>query len=107
MMDLIEKFYKENGKYPKKGKKRRFTDIGLDPDEWQNAINGVQYIPNGDRILIKPGSGYTFSVINHKGKELTVSGKKKLIYSVKNKQWYYQRIKKGKEVDISTLQITQ
>ena len=107
MIDLIEKFYKENGKYPKTGAKRRFTDIGLDPDEWKDAINGVQYVPKGDRILVKPGEGYTFSVTNQKGRELTVSKKKKLIYSVKEKQWYYQKIKKGKEVDISTLQVTQ
>jgi competence protein ComGC len=107
MIDLVEKFYKANGKYPKKGKKRRFTDIGLDTNEWQNAINGVQYIPYGNRILIKPGAGYTFSVTDQKGKELTVSKNKKLIYSVINKQWYYNNIKKGKEVDISTLQVTQ
>ncbi len=106
MIDLIEKFYKENGKYPKTGAKRRFTDIGLDPDEWKDAINGMIYTPKGDRILVNPGEGYTFSITSQKGKELTVSKNKKLIYSIKEKQWYYQNIKKGNEVDISTLQVT-
>lgn len=107
MIDLIEKFYKENGKYPKTGAKRRFTDIGLDPDEWQDAINGILYTPKGGRILVNPEEGYTFSITNQKGKELTVSGNKKIIYSMETKQWYYNNIKKGKEVDISTLQVTQ
>jgi general secretion pathway protein G len=103
----IEKFYKENGRYPRSGEKTGYTDIGLDPDEWKNAINGIIYRPEGDRILISPGSGYTLSVTNSSGKQMTISETGKLIYSMETKQWYYSTIKKGNEVNISTLQVKQ
>jgi prepilin-type N-terminal cleavage/methylation domain-containing protein len=109
MMDLIEKYYQENGKYPRTGAKNKYTDVGLDPNEWKDAINGIIYTPQGNRILIEPGEGYTFSVTSEKGKEIVVSGEKNtsLKYSVEAKQWYYNNIKKGNEVDISTLRVTQ
>jgi prepilin-type N-terminal cleavage/methylation domain-containing protein len=33
MIDAIESFYEENGKYPRTGTKTKYTDIGLDPNE--------------------------------------------------------------------------
>jgi hypothetical protein len=107
MIDLIEKYYQENGKYPRTGAKNKYADIGLDPNEWKDAINGIIYTPKGDRILVNPEEGYTFSITNQKGKELTVSGNKKIIYSMETNQWYYNNIKKGNEVDISTLKVKQ
>jgi prepilin-type N-terminal cleavage/methylation domain-containing protein len=107
MIAAIEKFYQENGKYPRSGAKNRFTDIGLDPNEWQDAINGIVYTPQGDRLSISPGDGYTLSVTKVNGKSVTVSGNGKIVYSMETNQWYSSSIKKGNEVDISTLQVTQ
>jgi prepilin-type N-terminal cleavage/methylation domain-containing protein len=107
MIDAIEAFYEKNGKYPRTGAKNRYTDIGLDPREWKDAINGIIYTPQGDRISISPGSGYTFSVTSASGKQVTVSGSKNIIYSMETKQWYSSSIKKGNEVNISTLQVKQ
>jgi prepilin-type N-terminal cleavage/methylation domain-containing protein len=76
MIDLIEKYYQENGKYPRTGAKNKYTDIGLDPNEWKDAINGIIYTPQGDRITISPGDGYTFSLTSEKGKEIVVSDEK-------------------------------
>jgi hypothetical protein len=88
-------------------KKMGSTDIGLDPNEWQDAINGIIYTPQGDSISISPGTGYTFSVTSVGGKQLTVSGNGKLVYSLETDQWYYSSIKKGDEVNISTLKVKQ
>jgi prepilin-type N-terminal cleavage/methylation domain-containing protein len=109
MIDLIEKYYQENGKYPRTGAKNKYTDIGLDPNEWKDAINGIIYTPQGNCISIGPGDGYTFSVTSEKGKEIVVSDEKNksLTYSVEAKQWYYPTIKQGNEVDISTLKVKQ
>jgi type II secretory pathway pseudopilin PulG len=107
MIDAIENYYEKNGKYPRTGAKNRYTDIGLDPNEWKDAINGIIYTPQGDKISISPGSGYTFSVTSSSGKQVTVSGTGKLIYSMETKQWYSSSIKKGNEVTISTLQVKQ
>jgi prepilin-type N-terminal cleavage/methylation domain-containing protein len=107
MIDAIEAYYEKNGKYPRSGAKNRFTDIGLDPNEWKDAINGIIYTPQGDSISISPGDGYTFSVASASGKQVTVSGNKKIVYSMDTNQWYSSSIKKGNEVNISTLQVKQ
>jgi prepilin-type N-terminal cleavage/methylation domain-containing protein len=107
MIDAIVAYYKKNGKYPRTGAKTKYTDIGLDPDEWKDAINGIIYTPQGDRILAKPGEGYTFSVTSVSGKQVTVSGTSKIIYSMETDQWYSSSIKKGNEVNISTLKVKQ
>ncbi len=107
MIDAIEAYYGKNGKYPRTGAKTKYTDIGLDPNEWKDAINGIIYTPQGDSISISPGSGYTLSVTSASGKQVTVSGSKKIIYSMETNQWYSSSIKKGNEVNISTLQVKQ
>jgi len=107
MIDAIENYYEKNGKYPRTGSKTKYTDIGLDPNEWKDAINGIIYTPQGDRLSISPGQGYTFSVTQVSGKQVTVSGTRKIIYSMATGQWYYSSIKKGNEVNISTLQVKQ
>ena len=107
MIDAIEAYYEKNGKYPRTGAKIKYTDIGLDPDEWKDAINGIIYTPQGDSISISPGDGSTFSVTSVGGKQLTVSGTGKIIYSMETDQWYSSSIKKGNEVNISTLQVKQ
>jgi prepilin-type N-terminal cleavage/methylation domain-containing protein len=107
MIDAIENYYAKNGKYPRTGTKTKYTDIGLDPNEWKDAINGIIYTPQGDRVSISPGQGYTFSVTQVSGKQVTVSGTGKIIYSMATDQWYYSSIKKGNEVKISSLQVKQ
>jgi prepilin-type N-terminal cleavage/methylation domain-containing protein len=105
IIDAIEAYYEKNGKYPRTGSKTKYTDIGLDPNEWKDAINGIIYTPQGDSISISPGDGYTFSVSSVSGKQLTVSGTGKIVYSMATDQWYSSSIKKGDEVKISTLQV--
>jgi len=107
MIDAIENYYEKNGKYPRTGAKTRYTDIGLDPNEWNDATNGIIYTPQGDRLSISPGEGYTFSVTRVSGKQVTVSGNQKIIYSMATNQWYSSSIKKGNEVSISTLKVKQ
>jgi prepilin-type N-terminal cleavage/methylation domain-containing protein len=107
MIDAIKKFYQEKGKYPRSGAENGYTDIGLDPAEWENAINGIIYRPQGDRISISPGSGYTFFITSISGEQLTISETGKMIYSMETNQWYYTTIKKGNVVNISTLQVKQ
>jgi prepilin-type N-terminal cleavage/methylation domain-containing protein len=107
MIGAIENYYEKNGKYPRTGAKNKYTDIGLDPNEWQDAINGIIYTPQGDRVSISPGTAYIFSVTGTSGKQVTVSGTGKIIYSMATKQWYSSSIKKGNEVNISTLKVKQ
>jgi prepilin-type N-terminal cleavage/methylation domain-containing protein len=108
MIELIEKFYKENGKYPRSWDDYAYNDIGLDPDEWnKKAYNGIIYTPRGKRIQIKPEEGYTFYVtdLNGEQKELSSRLNWNLMYSAEDGQWYYHNIEPGNEIDISTLEV--
>ena len=107
MIELIEKFYKENDRYPRSWGDYAYTDIGLKRDEWDKAFNGIIYRPGGKRIGIKPEEGYTFYVTDLNGKQRKLSWKYKwnLYYSIEDGQWYYHKIEPGNEIDISTLEV--
>lgn len=107
MIGLTEKFYSENGKYPRRKGDYRFTDIGLDPAEWSRGYDGIIYSPCGNQVNVKPDAGYVFYVSDLKGKERELSWEHKwnLIYSVKKGQWYYKSINKKDAVDVSTLKV--
>ena len=107
MITLIQKFYDENGKYPRSWSDYVYTDIGLDPDEWNNAFNGIIYSPGGKRIKVTPEEGYIFYVTGSDGKEkaLKSSYNWSMWYSMENEKWYYHRIKDKNEIDISTLRV--
>jgi prepilin-type N-terminal cleavage/methylation domain-containing protein len=107
MIDLINKFYQQNNRYPRSWGEYVFTDIGLDPSEWAQPVNGLYYSAGGTRVTIQPAEGYTLTMKSTEGATLTLTPKLKwdLLYDVSDKQWYYHRKDPGNAVDISTLQI--
>ena len=107
MIDLINDFYEENGRYPRRRGDRAFSDIGLDQDEWENPVEGIVYSPKGKRIGITPADGYTFYVTKANGQqmELPASYNWSLWYSMPNGQWYFKNTNKRNQIDISTLSV--
>lgn len=104
-IDLIRAYYAENGQYPRNGWRNALRDLGLDVDEWTDGINGIIYRPKGGALQIQPDSGYSFTIDRISGATVTVSGNKKLIYSVSDDSWYYQNIRPKNEVNISTFEV--
>jgi len=39
-----------------------FTGIGLDPADWQQPVNHINYAPSGSRMLVTAESGYAIYV---------------------------------------------
>ena len=107
MIELIKKFYKEKGKYPRSWGDYAYTDIGLERDEWDKAFEGIIYRPEGKRIGIKPEEEYTFYVTDLNGEERKLSWEYNwnLYYSMKDGQWYYHKITPDNKIDISTLKV--
>lgn len=107
MIKLIKEFYDKNGRYPKKRGDYPYTDIGLDPDEWNSAFDGIIYSPSGDRVKVTPEDGYIFHVTRSDGKEkvLKPETSQPLVYSMKDGKWYYRSIRDKNEIDISTLRV--
>lgn len=107
MVGLIEAFYTENDRYPRSWGDYRFTDIGLDPEEWAVSYDGIIYTPIGNRVTIEPAEGFRFFVTDIKGKEqeITPASNWNLLYSIEDEKWYFKMIHKNNEIDISTLTI--
>ena len=102
---LIEDFYLENGSYPRSWYPYRYTDLGLDPDDWVDGVDGIIYKPNGNVFLIEPVKHYTFYVDDLEGNTIVLSWKLNwnLVYSMEDETWYYHSILPGNEIDIGTL----
>ena len=109
MITLVQDFYDENGRYPRSWGNYVYTDIGLDPDEWDNGFNGIIYSPSGNRIKVTPAEGYVFYVTDSKGKEKVLKPETNwsLWYSMEDEAWYYRKIKDKNEIDISTLRVEE
>ena len=109
MIGLIQQFDDENGGYPRSWGDYKYTDIGLDPEEWNQGYEGIIYTPVGNRVQITPEDGYTFYVTDLNGEEqsLPASYNWSLVYSMENATWYYHSMDVGNEIDISTLRVVQ
>ncbi len=107
MIGLISVYYAENGSYPSSSGDAAFTDLGLNPNDWKLPYDHTYYTPAGNRVYVKPESGYVFKVKNTKGKELTLdpASGSSLIYDMKTKSWYYKNVASGQKIQIATLKI--
>lgn len=107
MIDLTKKYYSKYGSYPRSWGDYRYTDIGLDPDEWDTSYEGIIYKPTGNRIAIEPDEGFTFFVTDARGKEqkITPKNNKSLLYSMEDDKWYSKKIHKNTKIDIATLKV--
>jgi len=107
IISLINDFYEENERYPRSWGDYVFTDIGLDPEEWQQAYDHIIYSPVGNRVSIKPEEGYAFDVddLDGNSRTLSYSYRWSLVYSMENETWYYHTIAEGNEININSLTV--
>ena len=109
MISMILKKLESTGYYGRTWGDYRYTDIGLDPDDWKKPIQHVFYKPVGSSLRICPENGYVFIVMDVFGAERKIyaSYNWDLIYSDLDKKWYYHSIATENEIDITTLQISK
>lgn len=107
MIDLIVQKYVNDGSYGRTWGDYKYTDIGLDPQDWNEPILHVFYTPSGSTVRIKPEDGYQFIVEDYLGttRVLTSSSNWNLVYDVKTETWYYHSIAESNVIDINTLEI--
>jgi len=108
MIDLINNYYQQNHHdYPHDSGRRAFTDLGLNPADWAQPVNGLLYTPAGDQVRVEPAPGYTMTIKDVTGRALTITSTSdwNLYYDVKRAAWYNTRT--DKKVDISTLKVTK
>jgi len=107
MIELIDQNFVDKGSYGRSWGDYKYTDIGLDPEDWEIPIVHIYFKPVGDRVLVRPEEGYKFFVedLNGNVKELTNRSNHNLVYSAPNQTWYYHSKLQGNEIDITTLKI--
>ena len=107
MIDLIKQRKLEEDSYGRTWDDYRYTDIGLDPADWELPVDQIYYKPVGSRLEIRPEEGYDFLVEDMEGNEkvLTNRSNYNLIYNDLDGNWYYHSISEENIIDIDTLKI--
>jgi Flp pilus assembly pilin Flp len=102
-------YYQKHGSWPRTWSPYNFTDIGLNPSDWSQPVNGLYFSPHGSEI----------GIANHMGDNLQVyvndlNGKTLQLYdgwavwcTVNNPTCYYHTVAPGNEVDINTIKVTE
>jgi len=104
-IEIILENYEENGSYGRTWGDYRYTDLGIDPEEWETAITHFIYRPSGSQLLVTPEEGFTPTVETIFGEVRTVYDNYNIIYDTITEKWYWHSIKPENEIDISTLQL--
>ncbi len=109
LISRIKDFYAKNGRYARTWGDYRFTDLGLNPGDYTQPIEGLYYRPSGSTVLVTPAQGTQLIMKSLDGRTLSLTSNLNwnLIYDVLGGQWYYHTIDPGNAVDIDTLRIIQ
>lgn len=107
MIELLQTNLNESGSYGRTWGDYKYTDIGLDPADWNNPINHIYYTPKGSNIQISPEAGYSLVVDDLYGntKVLPYSYNWNIIYNDVDTSWYYHTIDEANKLNIQTLEV--
>jgi len=105
MIHLIQSFREENNRYPRSWGTFVFSDLGLDPAEWAQPVNGLYYTPGGRDVKVQPAEGYRLTVKSLQGETLSLTSNLNwnLIYDVPDGLWYYHSKAPQNIVDIDNI----
>lgn len=102
--DMKEKVL-TTGSYGRTWGDYRYTDLGLDPEDWDKFILHVLYKPSGStlRLDIEPGYQFVFDTTSGTTVVIRSNFNWSIIYNDLDEKWYYHSIDPVKEIDINTL----
>lgn len=102
----IQAYYQKYGRWPRTWSPYNFTDIGLNPNDWNKPVNGLYFSPHGSEV----------GIANHKGDGIQVyvndlNGNTLQVYDgwgiwCNSTACYYHTVAPGNEVDINTIKVT-
>jgi Tfp pilus assembly protein PilE len=86
----------------------RYTDLGLDPDDWDDPVDHLYYTPSGTSLRISPEENYTITIdyVNGGSDTLTSNLNWDIVYDATTDKWYFHSINPGNEVIYETLTVT-
>lgn len=107
MISKIIQRKNDTGGYGRTWGDYKYTDIGLDPEDWKDPILHLSYIPKGKELMITPEKDYRINITNDAGEVKTVYYGHNLIYDTEKEKWFYHSNIHENEVDIDTIQIVK
>jgi len=109
LVSRIKDFYTQNGRYPRTWGDYRFYDLGLNPADYAQPIEGLYYRPSGSTVLVSPAEGTQLTMQSLDGRTLSLTPNLNwnLVYDVPGDQWYYHSKDPTNAIHIETLKITQ
>jgi prepilin-type N-terminal cleavage/methylation domain-containing protein len=107
MIALMQKKYSETGSYGRSWGDYKYTDLGLDSEDWREPVSHITYKPSGKDLLITPEEGFTFIVYDYDNntKIIPSSYNWNIVYNDNTKNWYYHSINADNLIDIATLKV--
>lgn len=109
MQQRILDYYQLHGKWPRSWGEYAYTDIGLDPADWTDPVDGIYWGPHGSNIGLanRPNDNIQIYVNDLNGKTLHLFDTWNIWCMASNTKCYYHTIAPENEVDISTLVVVQ
>jgi Flp pilus assembly pilin Flp len=103
-LQRMQEFYDAQGRWPRSWGDYRFTDIGYDPADWDEAVEGIFWNPNGYRLGLAnyAGDNLQIYVNDLEGNTLHLYDGWN-IWCLPGGGCYYHTVEPGNEVDINTL----
>jgi len=102
-------YYQKYGRWPRTWSPYNFTDIGLNPADWSQPVNGLYFSPHGDEVGIANRLNDNFQVYvdDLDGKTLKLYDGWSIWCPVGESVCYYHTVAPGNEVDISTIFVVE
>jgi type IV pilus assembly protein PilA len=109
LVQLMLDYYAKHGSWPRSWSPYNFTDLGLDPDTYASAIDGVKYSAGGTTVVARPAAGYVMTATGLNGQKFVMTSNLmwNFVYDATSGKWYYHTITPANEIDVSTMQVTQ
>jgi len=106
-LDRINTFYAENGRWPRSWGEYAYTDIGLDPDDWDEPIEGIRWGPHGADVGLGTNAGdpYYIYVENQDGEVQKLYDGWRIWCVAADGECYYHRVEPENKIDINTLEL--
>jgi pilus assembly protein Flp/PilA len=105
----IQDFYDQNGRWPRSLSPYNYTDLGLDPDDWDEPVEGVYWGPHGKDVGLanRHGDNLEIYVDDLEGNTLHLYNGWNIWCVASSGQCYYHSVAPGNEVDINTLVVVE
>jgi Flp pilus assembly pilin Flp len=108
-LNRINMYYQQHGSWPRSWGDYRFSDLGLNPQDWTNAVDGVFWNPNGDKLGLanRAGDDLQIYVQDLNGNTLHLYDGWNIWCTPGNHTCYYHTVAPGNEVNLDTLQVVK